>query len=417
MSIGETLLSARRDAGLSIAEVSSRTRIKLNVIDDIEHDDYSACGGDHRARDTIAAIARAVGVDSGPLIEAYNAARRPAGWIAATSSSEPAGVVRAPEPLTPQPEPDTLPSLAEPDPVRPEPESAQPALAAAELAAATEDTQPIRTVQPPEPVTTGEPAGPLTIGESPFQAAPAGSVIPAEPYSPVRLPVADRRPLVWLALAGGLFVVALIGGILLITGAGGHPTPHAAVAGPHDTGRRGATHPARTAPPGHSGRSPGQARPASHPHHQSAYALVPASIQAFGPGGAGHGDSPQLARQALTGKTAAPWHSAWYTTSHFGDLQSGTGLLLDMGRRVTITSARIVLGKNPGTDLALRIGNAPALASLPSVARENGAAGVVRLRTAPTQGRYVLVWFTKLPPDQAGTFQVSVYDIMLRGRA
>jgi hypothetical protein len=49
-----------------------------------------------------------------------------------------------------------------------------------------------------------------------------------------------------------------------------------------------------------------------------------------------------------------------------------------------------------------------------------GAGGIItrrvpRLKTDRTRGRFVLVWFTKLPPDHAGTFQVSVYDIRLRG--
>lgn len=381
MSIGETLFRARRDAGLSIAEVSSRTQIRLNVIDDIEHDDYSACGGDHHARDTIAAIARAVGVDAGPLIEAYTACRRPAGWIAATQSSEPAEVVEVPEAFTPPVE--------------------------AELVTADEDTQPIPMGLPSEPVTAGEPALPLTIGESPGPVTPAWTAIPARPSWPVQLALADRRPFIWIALGGALLLAAILGGILLITGTSGQATRHAVVAGRHDTGRRGATHLARTPPPpGHSARSHtrGHAR-----------ALVPASIQAFGPGGAGHGDSPELARRALAGKAAAPWHSAWYTTPRFGNLQAGTGLLLDMGRPVTITSARIALGNHAGADLALRIGNSPALASLPPVAHANGVEGVVSLKTAPTRGRYVLVWFTRLPPDQAGTFQVAVYNIKLRG--
>jgi len=28
----------------------------------------------------------------------------------------------------------------------------------------------------------------------------------------------------------------------------------------------------------------------------------------------------------------------------------------------------------------------------------------------------VLIWFNSLPPDPAGTFQVSVYDLRLEGR-
>jgi hypothetical protein len=42
---------------------------------------------------------------------------------------------------------------------------------------------------------------------------------------------------------------------------------------------------------------------------------------------------------------------------------------------------------------------------------------VVYLRlTKPAHGRYVLIWFTSLPPDPAGSFQVSVYDLQLEGR-
>jgi hypothetical protein len=43
---------------------------------------------------------------------------------------------------------------------------------------------------------------------------------------------------------------------------------------------------------------------------------------------------------------------------------------------------------------------------------------VVRLRlNSPAHGRYVLIWFTNLPPDSSGTFQVSVYNVRLQGPA
>jgi len=46
------------------------------------------------------------------------------------------------------------------------------------------------------------------------------------------------------------------------------------------------------------------------------------------------------------------------------------------------------------------------------------AGGVIRLRLpTPAHGRYVLIWFTSLPPDSAGTFQARVYDLQLEGRA
>ena len=46
-----------------------------------------------------------------------------------------------------------------------------------------------------------------------------------------------------------------------------------------------------------------------------------------------------------------------------------------------------------------------------------GAGGVVQLRpTRRVRGRYLLIWFTLLPPDSAGTFQASVSGIRLEGR-
>ena len=76
MSIGETLAQARRQSGLTVAEVSRRTRIRETLVKDIERDDYSACGGDFYTRGHIRAIARVVGTDSEPLIAEYDAARQ-----------------------------------------------------------------------------------------------------------------------------------------------------------------------------------------------------------------------------------------------------------------------------------------------------------------------------------------------------
>ncbi len=76
MSIGEDLAEARRRAGLTVTQVSEKTRIRETIIRGIEGDDYSLCGGDFYARGHIRAIARAVGADPGPLLAVYDAARR-----------------------------------------------------------------------------------------------------------------------------------------------------------------------------------------------------------------------------------------------------------------------------------------------------------------------------------------------------
>ncbi len=72
VSIGEVLAAARRQAGLTITQVSQRTRIRETIIRGIEEDDFSACGGDFYARGHIRAIARAAGVDGEPLVRQYD---------------------------------------------------------------------------------------------------------------------------------------------------------------------------------------------------------------------------------------------------------------------------------------------------------------------------------------------------------
>ncbi len=73
MSIGDALASGRRQAGLTITQVSKRTCIRETIIRGIERGDFSGCGGDFYARGHIRSIAGAVGVDPDPLIEEYDA--------------------------------------------------------------------------------------------------------------------------------------------------------------------------------------------------------------------------------------------------------------------------------------------------------------------------------------------------------
>jgi cytoskeletal protein RodZ len=94
VSIGESLAEARRQAGLTVAEVSQRTRIRESIIRAIEQDDYSACGGDFYARGHIRSIARVVGADPGPLIREYDAQHGPLGTIRAADVFEPSTPIK-----------------------------------------------------------------------------------------------------------------------------------------------------------------------------------------------------------------------------------------------------------------------------------------------------------------------------------
>ena len=163
--------------------------------------------------------------------------------------------------------------------------------------------------------------------------------------------------------------------------------------------------------PSPSARSTVPSRPASPaPAPTATELLTPVSATAFGPGGTSDGDNPQGASLALSGDPATPWHTSWYTTARFGNLQTGTGLLIDLGRTVTAAGVTIRLGDTPGADLQVRAGTT--VGGLRVVASATDAGGAVRLGLAShPHARYLLIWFTLLPPDTSGTYQADVSSV------
>ena len=98
MSIGDTLAEARRQAGLTIAQVSQQTRIRESIVRAIEQGDFSPCGGDFYARGHIRSIAEVVGADPVPLIREYDQEHGPPGSMRAAQIFEPATPIRIREP-------------------------------------------------------------------------------------------------------------------------------------------------------------------------------------------------------------------------------------------------------------------------------------------------------------------------------
>jgi helix-turn-helix protein len=375
--IGETLAEARRQAGLTVTQVSERTRIRETIIMGVEDDDYSSCGGDFYARGNIRAIAKVIGTDSEPLIREYDAVHRAPGALSTVSRDELlATSVKAAQRRRPD-----LSTVWEP------------------VAAYRSVRQRVNL-----PAVRGLVAAAYRSVRQRVN-LPAVRDLVAAAYPAVR-----RRPRSTAVLGLALVVVLGFGVDRFLSG-----SQHAAVA-PPAAGNHAVTH--RHAGPSGPNPAPTTSQKAVAPSPAPAVpalTLTPVSAKAFGPGG-GPGDNPQLARLAIDGNRATGWHTDRYTSARFGNLYPGTGLLLDMGRTVTITSVRINLGRVSGAGFQLRAGARPSLTDLPPVARASDAGGVVRLRlTTPTHGRYVLLWFTRLPADPAGTFQAGVYNIRLAG--
>jgi hypothetical protein len=237
----------------------------------------------------------------------------------------------------------------------------------------------------------------------------------------VQEPGEPRRPARWwkFALLGlaGLFVLLAAYDLFSVSGELGPTRPAAAssTVSPAAASRTGGARPAApasaapapTTPATTPARSPAASGPAAH-------SLSVASIVAFGPDGTSDGDNPAIVSRINGG--GQPWYSSWYATPEFGNLQAGTGLLLDMGNQVTVSSVRLVLGGQEGADVQVLVGDTTALGDMSTVATATNVGGTVRLSTpARASGRYVLIWFTALPPNGQGKYQVSVYGATVDG--
>jgi hypothetical protein len=174
----------------------------------------------------------------------------------------------------------------------------------------------------------------------------------------------------------------------------------------------------------HSSHSPPPARPTQSASHSVAPAsvLVPRSAIAFGPAG---GDNASQANLAIDNSPATNWSTDSYQGSpRFGNLYKGTGLMLDMGKRVHVSSVTVTFGNVPGTHVRIEVGdNAAGTGLTPptgftTLGRSANATGPVTFTGHGTiSGEFVLIWFTKLAPQagQAGHYQADVFSVVVRG--
>jgi len=77
VSVGSDVAAARVKAGLTLQDVSDRTRVRRTVIERIEADDFSLCGGEVYARGHLRVIAGVIGADPVPLVAEFDRLHAP----------------------------------------------------------------------------------------------------------------------------------------------------------------------------------------------------------------------------------------------------------------------------------------------------------------------------------------------------
>jgi hypothetical protein len=262
------------------------------------------------------------------------------------------------------------------------------------LATALNRVIPAPAAPPPAPRHGG-----YAAGTGPAMLAP-GQMYP-EPGGPPRRAGRGRDTMPGRGPGSGRVVAAVAGiAVLAALGAGVWALRHHSPA------------PAHHAPPTHA------------PSHTAAPAavLTPRSAIAFGPGG---GDNPSQANLAIDQQPGTSWTTDSYRGSpRFGNLYHGTGLLLDMGKRVGVSSVTVTFGNEPGTHVRIEVGNSAAGSGytpppgFTTLGRSGNAAGQVTFAGHGTaSGEFVLIWFTKLAQQagQSGHYQADVFSVVVRG--
>jgi hypothetical protein len=178
-------------------------------------------------------------------------------------------------------------------------------------------------------------------------------------------------------------------------------------------------------PPVHGTAQPGHSKSAG-PSTAASVVLQPASAHGFDPlSNTDPGNEDDAgAKYAIDGDPSTSWDTQYYQGNPvFGGLKKGTGLILDMGKQVRLSQVQVQFGSICCASVHIEIGNdntrsAATLAAFTTVASSSSAANETTFNVSSSaKGRYVLIWFTSLPPKagSAGQFMAQIYNIVVRG--
>jgi len=147
MALGETLRKARKDRELTASEVAAATRMKVQMVEALEKEDFSKIAAPIYAKGFIKLYAEHVGLDPTPLLNEYTA--RFVGQVKTPSLNASDERPAMPPEAQPKPAPRPGPKVeSDRDDLFTAPQKAPPPQATPELAAAPEEPP---SIVPPEP--------------------------------------------------------------------------------------------------------------------------------------------------------------------------------------------------------------------------------------------------------------------------
>ena len=122
----------------------------------------------------------------------------------------------------------------------------------------------------------------------------------------------------------------------------------------------------------------------------------------------------KTAARAYDGDLTTMWQSnKWYATEKFGGLNiPGTGLILDLGQSTPVRQVTLTLPVPQ--DITVYVANAATTEGATAIGSKVAASGAVVFDApTPLEGDLVIVYVTKLGPDNAGHFRALVSEVQV----
>jgi hypothetical protein len=137
------------------------------------------------------------------------------------------------------------------------------------------------------------------------------------------------------------------------------------------------------------------------------------TIRDFDPYGNGD-EHPDLVSKAIDKDSSTAWQTVQYRGADLAG-KSGVGLLLDLGETSKVNSVSVEFSRaGQGVSVYVSDSQKPALKTSELLGKVtfSGTSQTLRVST-PLSGRYVVVWLTRLPQVDVGTYQSGITEIQV----
>ncbi|MFF7641692.1 protein kinase family protein [Streptomyces canus] len=125
-------------------------------------------------------------------------------------------------------------------------------------------------------------------------------------------------------------------------------------------------------------------------------------------------EKPTDIRKAYDSDTSSYWQTDYYAGADFGNLKPGLGIILDLGKVQDIGKVTVTFMGDTSVELRAASSDAssrPTTFDAYTKVAEGSGTGVPLKPDKAVKSRYLLVWLTKLPLTEEGTYRGRVADI------